>query len=121
MEALKLLVEMVKDLPDMALYVIIAFFFYKTLIVGSIYGVIKLAIQKLHDAIIYKKTEYVEVEKLFVYDGGGSKKFIDDDAVSALYELCSELRARDSSYYEYIHASDVKKAIAILRDKRING
>lgn len=52
MDALKLLVEMVKDLPDMAIWVIIAFFVYKTIIVGSIYGVIRHVATKIHDAVV---------------------------------------------------------------------
>ena len=49
MEELQILVGMVADLPSMALWVIAFFFAYKVLILGSIFGVIKLAILKLHD------------------------------------------------------------------------
>ena len=48
MEELKLLVEMVRDLPQMALWVIAFFFVYKVAVIGSIYGVIRLAIVKWH-------------------------------------------------------------------------
>jgi hypothetical protein len=49
MDELKLLVGMVADLPSMALWVIAFFFAYKVSIIGSIYGVIRLAIQRLYE------------------------------------------------------------------------
>ena len=49
MEELKLLVSMVANLPSMALWVIAFFFIYKVSIIGSIYGVIRLAIQRFYD------------------------------------------------------------------------
>jgi thiamine transporter ThiT len=52
MEELKLLVEMVSNLPAMALWVIAFFFGYKVLIVGSIYGVIRFCVQKGYDSIV---------------------------------------------------------------------
>lgn len=55
MEELKLLVEMVASLPEMALWVIVMFFAYKTLIVGSVYGLIRFVVMKLHDWAIAKK------------------------------------------------------------------
>ena len=41
MEELKLLIDLIRDLPAVALWVLAGFFVYKTLIVGSIYGVIR--------------------------------------------------------------------------------
>ena len=65
MEALKILVDMVKELPDMAIYIVLAYFIYKTLIIGSIYGAVKFVTKMIHDVMIVKKTqkkEIVEVE-----------------------------------------------------------
>lgn len=61
MEELKLLVTMVADLPSMALWVIAFFFAYKTIIIGSIYGVIRLGIVKLHDVLVTRKTIIQEI------------------------------------------------------------
>jgi len=118
MEELKILVEMVADLPDLAIAVILAFFAYKMFIVGSIYGVIKLGIKKLHDAIVYKKIEIKEIDKKFIYNMGGDKKFISDEAESAFNELCAEIASFNGSDYGYVHESDVKRAIKIIREKR---
>lgn len=48
MEELIVLVELVKSLPTMAIWLIVLYFFYQAVIVGSIYGIIKLGITKLH-------------------------------------------------------------------------
>lgn len=56
MDELKLLVEMVANLPNMALWVIAFFFIYKVSIIGSIYGVIRLAIQRAYEWGVARKT-----------------------------------------------------------------
>ena len=61
MEELKMLVQMVADLPNAALWVIAALFAYKVCIVGSIYGVIRLAIVKTHDWLITPRHELRKV------------------------------------------------------------
>ncbi len=48
MEDLKMLIGMVKDLPALAIWVLVLYFLYKVFIVGSIYGVIRLAINRMH-------------------------------------------------------------------------
>lgn len=72
MEELKLLVTMVADLPSMALWVIAFFFGYKTIIIGSIYGVIRLGIVKLHDVLIQQRTKTInlkdDVHKIIIHD-----------------------------------------------------
>jgi hypothetical protein len=55
MEELKLLIGMVADLPQMALWVLIGFLIYKLAVIGSIYGVIHAAINKAHDYAIKRK------------------------------------------------------------------
>lgn len=59
MEELKLLIEMVADLPQMALWVLVGFFVYKVVIVGSIFGVLRLLIVKLHSWLTTPKEELV--------------------------------------------------------------
>jgi uncharacterized membrane protein YhiD involved in acid resistance len=55
MEELKLLIGMVADLPQMALWVLIGFLIYKLAVIGSIFGVIKLAIDRLHNFAVTRK------------------------------------------------------------------
>lgn len=54
MEEIKLLVEAVAKLPNAALWVLLGYLVYKLAVVGSIYGVIKFAVDKLHAAYIIK-------------------------------------------------------------------
>ena len=51
MESIEALITLVKDLPNMALWVLVLFFGYKVVIVGSIYGVIKFCVKNICDAI----------------------------------------------------------------------
>lgn len=55
MEELKLLIGMVTDLPQMALWVLVGYLAYKLAVVGSIYGTIRFAIDKLHSYKIKQK------------------------------------------------------------------
>ena len=135
MEELKILVGMVADLPDLAIAVILAFFAYKMFIVGSIYGVIKLTVQRLHDAIVFKKTVFVEVEKekivekkipvdkivekKFIYNTGGDRRFISEEVSESLNELCAEMATFSGTAHGYLHESDVQKAIGILRENKV--
>lgn len=61
MEELKLLIGMVADLPEMALWVLAAFFIYKVVIIGSIFGVVRLAITKWHDWAVTPKEKMRKV------------------------------------------------------------
>lgn len=54
-EELKVIVEMIADLPSFALWVIAAFWAYKVIVIGSVYGVIRLAINKFHDFLVKPK------------------------------------------------------------------
>jgi hypothetical protein len=48
MDMLKDLLALVRDLPQTALWVLVMIFAYKVCIIGSIYGVIRLAVERLH-------------------------------------------------------------------------
>ena len=62
MNQLQILIDMIADLPEFALWIVAAFFIYKVIIIGSIYGVVKLAITKLYawasrDKVVNRKAE----------------------------------------------------------------
>lgn len=59
MEELKILVEMVAKLPQMALWVVAAYFFYKLSIVGSIYATIRFLGERAYQWAVAKKGERV--------------------------------------------------------------
>lgn len=49
MDELKLLIEMVAHLPSLMVWVLVGYLVYKVAVIGSIYGVIRLLICKVHD------------------------------------------------------------------------
>lgn len=66
MEELKMLVEMVAKLPQMALWVAIGFWAYKVVVVGSVYGVIRFVAFKAHDYLVQRKVIPPEVKRIEV-------------------------------------------------------
>lgn len=105
MEELKLLVDVVAHLPQMALWVIAAFFAYKVICIGSVYGVIRLLIEKTHSWLTQPKHESVDVRMLI--DG----KCISGTKEGLLAQL-DRVRMRPSptqSYKgAYLHSDDVE-------------
>lgn len=99
MEELKLLIEMVASLPAMATWVLVGFFAYKVVVIGSIYGVIRLLIVKLHDWLVAPKTTAYKLDGLVI-----------NEAVAL--SLAAQLnRLSDSAY---IHSNDVAKLAAAI-------
>lgn len=59
MDELKLVLDIIQSLPDMALWALVVIYFYKVTIVGSIYGVIRYLANKWHDYAVTKKAEQI--------------------------------------------------------------
>ena len=119
MEELKLLIGMVEDLPQMALWVIALFFFYKVAIVGSIYGVIRLGINRLHGWAVKPKHELVETDYTTKID----RLTINGEAPALISQLERIVGINTSIDTNYIHSSDIswlRDAITekIERDKK---
>lgn len=106
MDELKLLVELVADLPQMALWVLAGFFVYKITVVGSIYGVARLLITKIHCWIISLRdkpvVEAVDLGELLMYP----------QDYSALLDSLKQFR-RDGLLY--LHKEDVSKLVGIIK------
>lgn len=62
MEELKLLIEAVAELPELAIWAVAMYFFFKLAVVGSIFGVLRFLILKLHD-VLQKRYDAVMKEK----------------------------------------------------------
>lgn len=103
MDELKLLIEMVKDLPAMALYVLIGFWMYKVIVIGSLYGVIKLGINKIHDVLV--KPEHERVDKTTVVQGIVIDHCFDDFMVQINRMVA--MRNKEGYTGRYIHQTDV--------------
>ena len=97
MDELKLLIDMVANLPTLAVWVLVGYLVYKVAIVGSIYGVIRLLIVKIHDVLTRPQVTKTE------YNIGNCAI---DEAVANV--LRAEIM-RLSSTGRYIHPDDVAK------------
>jgi predicted transcriptional regulator len=99
MEDLKTLLELIARLPQMALWVALGFWAYKVVVIGSIYGVIRLGIIKLHSWLTTPKHELIYQDVRLLLDGEvitGSK-----DA------LVAQLQRIKRSTGQYVHPSDI--------------
>lgn len=104
MEELKLLVEMVANLPAMALWVIAFFFAYKVVVVGSIYGVIRFVAEKLFAWLTTRKAREVEYKEMRPMLDGMCIKTETDSLVAQLNRLRGRGLTIES---DYIHAQSV--------------
>lgn len=105
MEELKLLISMVNDLPALATWVLVGYLIYKITIIGSIYGVIRLLIVKIHDVLKVRKS-VVKPDEILC---------IDETVHAALIMQINRLKTTI-----FIHASDVQelaKAIDKMQEK----
>lgn len=81
-EGLKELAEILKELPDMAVLIMAGFLFYKLFIIGSVYGVIKLGINRLHDVMTKPKEQIIKyklTDKIYSHDNAADimEKFLE--------------------------------------------
>ncbi len=111
MEELKLLIEMVAKLPQLALWVVIAFWIYKVVIIGSIYGVLRLVIIKIHDVLMqrrFRKEDVVPMINGFTITGER------DALIAQLHRIRGRLKTYKS---DFIHDSDVEWLRLAIDDK----
>ena len=105
MDELKMLIEMVANLPSLAVWVLVGYLVYKISVIGSIYGVIRLLIVKGHDVMVTRKTVIQP----------GELGCINENVRNML--IIQIERIKDS---HYIHATDVHK-LAQAIDKMQEG
>ena len=100
MDELKLLIEAVAGLPTITVWILLGYLLYKLCVLGSVYGVIRYAIEKF--------VEWRSVPKIFKIAGNA----INEDVAYQLEVQISRLVSTS-----YIHSSDViklKKALDIV-------
>ena len=77
LEIIKEAGSILKDLPDLAIWILIGIIFYKVVIIGSIFGIAKLAINRLHDYFVKPKV----IERPIIFN---DLKLVNEEAESAL-------------------------------------
>lgn len=116
MEEVKILIEAIAGLPDLALWVIAMYFFFKLAVVGSIYGVIRFITMKMHDWAITKRVTVKQETCVINLDNHLITCSLDDN----IGEFRRLLERMKFSTGQYIHSSDiarVNRALDMLMEK----
>ena len=108
MDELKILIEMVSELPQMAIWVLVLFFCYKTVVIGSIFGLVRLFIVKSHSWLVTPKTELKVIKLDYDIDGV--------HILGGLGGLSSQLR-KIPGVNTYMHSSEIDWLAAAIKDK----
>ena len=137
MEALKELVDVVKSLPDVAVWLFVLFFCYKVAIVGSVYGVIRFvvgriceayearmqrpppdAVIRLHIDGIIKAVDILEINQVELIDFLIRMKNVD---VTDSYNTSKYLKRRDIEYVTKAVAEKQQRDLQAAREKGSKG
>ena len=107
MEELKLLVESIAGLPDLAIWVVAMYFFFKLAIVGSIFGVTRLFINKVHNIYFtkYNKPPTPIIEKTDIHFG---QYVISNYHKNIKEEIERLLKLMVKKDFEFIHNDDMQ-------------
>lgn len=114
MNELKLMVEMVAGLPNVALWVIACVFAYKVSVVGSIYGVIRFTVDRLYKWLVTEKTkparevEYKEIRPML---DGMCIKTETDKLIAQLHRLRGKGCGIETEYIHFQSVEWLRKAI----------
>jgi len=114
LEIIKEAGNILKDLPELAIWILLGILVYKVIIVGSIFGIIKLAINKTHSAFLKEKVIKREINF-------GRHTFINAEAEEYMIGIIDRIikQGDKPSYmysHHYVHLSDLRK-ITIALDK----
>ena len=109
MEELKLLINMVEKLPALAVWVIVIFFAYKVVVVGSVYGIIRFVVKAVVQ-IVGKRREEVELyglleDECITHDGTHLALIIQLRRLKGIHLRIQGLQPSSGAY---IHTPDVE-------------
>lgn len=105
MDEIKELINSIAHLPQLTVWILCGFLVYKIVVIGSIYGVIRFAIDKFHDWAV-NGARRVRYGNLII-----------DNAHQEVEELLREMRINT----QYVHASDVKMLRKLLQAAKAKG
>lgn len=99
MDEIKQIIEMIAKLPQLAIWVLVAFWAYKVIVIGSVYGVIRFVVEKAHSYLTTPKHDLVKKDVRLLIDGeviSGSKE-----------AFLAQLQRIKRTTGMYVHQSDV--------------
>lgn len=106
MDELKMLIELVRDLPALAIWLLVAFYGYKVIIVGSIYGVIRFIVERLHSWATTPKERLERVDIQGVING---MVITSGNCHSELVAQLNRVRGKNLGIQsDYIHTQSVQ-------------
>ena len=107
LEIIKEAGAILKDLPDLAIWILLGILFYKVFIIGSSMSLAKFAISKLHDW----KTKPQIVEHKYMFN---DLHIADKETMDKVLSLMQKLTPQGSKSYTILHSADIEKAYQIL-------
>lgn len=108
-EAVKELAEIIKHLPEYTIWVLLGLLAYKLFVVGSIYGCIRLAINRLSEFLMKEKVVIKKIE----LEG----HFIDTATYHSFMALINSVKKSS-----YVHSSDlenIRKAVEKIKSEAL--
>lgn len=107
-----------KDLPELAIWILVGILFYKVFLVGSALALIKYCVNKLSIYLVLQSNNKFKPREVTTkYDLGG--RFITHDGtMDKFLKLLDRMNTGVSVGSKYIHSSDVEFLLASLREKR---
>lgn len=109
MDELKLLIEMVSNLPSLAVWVLVGYLVYKVVVIGSIYGLARFGVEKLHSWAMRDKVKDVRLVLDGVAWGSGKAEF-----VAQLHRIVG---LPDTSHGYYINTTSAEWLQKAIDDK----
>lgn len=105
MEEFDLIIKAVAGLPHMAIWALVVIYGYKVAVIGSIYGVIRFVVMKMHDVMVFRKTPppVAPIDGRVVVDG----ICIGDSKEQLLMQLHRIAGRRVGIKSQYIHKSSI--------------
>lgn len=100
MEELKLIVDMIAGLPQMALWVLAGFWAYKVIVIGSVYGVIRLGINKAYD--------WLTSPRKYEFDGIVTSQSVKQALIAQMHRVQS---LNQRAYFDHEHIEIMREAI----------
>lgn len=104
-ELLGQLMEMIKGMPDLAVWVLAGVLLYKVVLVGSWIGVIRLLINKVYAGFTKERVVKYDINKVM----------LDKQAYDSFKHLMEEMNPDGLHYVALRHVNEARKALADSR------
>ena len=126
MEELKQLVELLKDTPNMVIWLVALYFFYKLAIVGSVFKLLYVGIKTTARVIRPDPVDQIELlEKEMLRERQTSnvkriaKILLDQEAIHEMAALLSDIKEDNKEYGGYLSSYDIKQIRRKLKQDNV--